>query len=164
MSNNNLPDGRPNEPFDFPVPVPPTLRAPTIAASSGGEDISRFFAAIMRHKWIVIIAGVVGLGAGIGASQFVKPTYVTQGTIWIEGEEGNGRGNMGPILAGQLLNSFAWVQLLKSFQVMDYVVNEEKLFVHARSPQYQWAFKDITLKDRFRPGSYRLAVLDNSTW
>ena len=135
-------------------------RAPVMAPqTSNAPEMVRFMAAVMRFKWIILAAGILGGIVGLFAGRLVKPQYSAYGSIFIEPSD-NRRGG-GPIQAMQLLESYAWVELLKSFQVLDYVVEKENLFIEAG--ENNWMFADFDLKERFRPGRYRFAVQSQET-
>src|SRR5439155_11389728 len=74
--------------------------------------------------------------AGFGVARFVRPQYGAQATIWIDATErerwGQGQ-DRGPIRQGQLLDPQAWVDLLKSYVVLDQVVRDQRLFVSPES-------------------------------
>ena len=129
-------------------------QAQPFTAPPSASEFARFLAALYRHKWLVVLAVILGLGAGLGASRFFHPEYVAQGKVWIEGSSREGD-NQGPIRAMELLKSYAWVELLKSYTVLDYVVKEQRLFIEAGEFQ---AFDSFELSDRFRPGDYRLTI------
>ncbi|HEM45700.1 MAG TPA: hypothetical protein ENO23_01515, partial [Alphaproteobacteria bacterium] len=58
-------------------------------------DPRRLFAAVLRHKWLVLALTVLGAAAGFVATRFMPDQYTAQATVWIEG--GSGRGESGPI-------------------------------------------------------------------
>lgn len=119
-------------------------------------DWRRYLAAIMRYRWWIVAATVAGCGGGILASRMVPALYQTQTTIWIQtaDERGNARG---PIGSDQLFESSAWIDLLRSYVVLDEVARELRLFLRPDS-RYGNAFASFTIDDGYRPGYYRLAV------
>jgi capsular exopolysaccharide synthesis family protein len=139
-------------------------RAPAYAppAEAGALDIARLIQAVFRYKWFVVAALVLGAGAGLAASTFVKPHYEARGRIWIAESGGQDAGNQGPIREAPLLETYGWVQLLKSYAVLDSVVDKLKLFV-TTAPADEPLFATFGLRDRFRVGSYRLTVNWNGT-
>ena len=163
-------------PSDPPPPVPapaapaalaaavPLAPPPAGASGGGGGDLARLLAAVYRRKWLVLAVTAAGVAAGWGASRMVSPQYMAQGTVWIETTE-RGQANTGPIRSAELLQSYAWVELLKSYAVLDHVVREERLFVEPASPADRAPLAGFALTERFRPGRYRLAVSrDGATW
>ncbi len=121
------------------------------------NPIRRYLAALKRYRWMVL--GVVALGTALGAyaTRFVKPEYKVSSTIWIQ-SEGEGRAASGPIRSSELLQASAWVELLRSYTVLDYVVREERLYLKPASAGDSTALAGLTLRERFRPGAYKLAV------
>src|SRR5213076_1863957 len=82
-----------------------------------------------------------------------------QAKIWIdvEGRHGADRGPT-PIRPSQLLDAESWVDLLKSYVVLDQVVRDERLFVDPSSPADAQAVEGLRVADQYRPGAYRFAV------
>jgi succinoglycan biosynthesis transport protein ExoP len=147
-----------------PSTGPPPEYAPRVAApDAGGGDLLRLAAAVYRRKWWVLAALLAGTGAGLAASRLVAPQYVAQGTVWVETTD-RGGANTGPIRSAQLLQSYAWVELLKSYAVLDHVVREERLFVQPASPADARLLAGFALAERFSPGRYRLEVDANGGW
>ena len=125
-----------------------------------GTDWRRYVAAVMRYKWLIVLTTVLGLGGGLAAVRFVKPEYVAQAAVWIETTQ-RGAANQGPIQSGQLLESYGWVELLKSFVVLDPAVQELRLYLALKQPGDSAIFDSFRLAERFRPGEYRLTVAEN---
>jgi succinoglycan biosynthesis transport protein ExoP len=124
-------------------------------------DFRRMFAALGRYKWLVLGCSIAGLAAGVGISRFVPPRYRVQATIWIDigdpRSQGGSRGQSGPIRPDQLLPGAAWLDLLRSYVVLDTVVSELRLYLSTR-PADRILFETFRLKDRFRAGEYRLEL------
>lgn len=127
---------------------------------SGSQlDVRRYVAAVVRYKWLIIALFVAGTAAGLGVSRLLKPQYGVQTTIWIEVTE-PGEAGRGPIQTGQLLQSYAWIDLLRSFRVLDPVVKDLRLYLSVADPADTVVFRDFSLLERFRPGEYRLEIAD----
>lgn len=122
-----------------------------------GNALRRYLAALKRYRWIVLGVVALGTAAGAYATRFVKPEYKVSSTIWIQ-SEGSGSAGTGPIRSSELLQASAWVELLRSYTVLDYVVREERLYLKPRSSADSAALASLTLRDRFRPGEYKLEV------
>ena len=157
----------PSDPPHVPAPAPPPRAsdaAPLLAADARGGELRRFAAAVWRFKWLVLAITAAGAAAGVGAARMVAPEYVAQGTVWIE-QSDRAAATQGPIRSAELLQSYAWVELLKSYAVLDSVVEAERLYVDAGSAADRAALAGFALKGRVRPGSYRLRVeADGATW
>lgn len=117
----------------------------------------RYLNAVVRYKWIVLLALALGTGGGIVATRFVEPQYQAQLTIWIERGI---QGQAAPIQAGGLLGGEQWLELLRSFVVLDHVVQELRLYVKPKSRADAPLFETFALAERFSPGEYRLRVDD----
>ncbi|HET6229399.1 MAG TPA: polysaccharide biosynthesis tyrosine autokinase [Longimicrobiaceae bacterium] len=145
-------------PLPQPAPVQPAAdwpSPPPQAPGSGGA--LRVLGALMRRKWLVLGLTAAGIGAGVGAAGFVKPEYQVQGTVWIEGGDRDAA-NRGPIRGGELLQSFAWVELLKSYAILDPVVLDQRLYLDPALPGDAALFAGFRAEGTPVPGSYRLDV------
>jgi tyrosine-protein kinase Etk/Wzc len=120
---------------------------------SEGVQLGRVFAALKRFKWLILLITMLGTGAGILVTRFLDPEYTVQATIWVESPpERNG-----PVRAEGLLQSYAWVELLNTYTVLDSVVAKERLYLQ-HAPEDSAAFRTFTLAESFRPGQYVLQV------
>lgn len=142
------------------APLRATVRSalPEWAANPADEtfDWRRYWSAILRNRWWVVAGTVLGLGMGVSAARLLKPLFRVQATVWIDVDRQNA--NRGPIRQGQLLEAGAWVDLLRSYAVLDNVVHDLRLYVNAASPADSLAFSTFDVTERFRPGRYRLVV------
>lgn len=142
-----------------PVPASATAHPPAPAPEpydegEGGADLQRYIQAFLRFKWVIIVAGLLGLGGGVAAVKLTKPQYSTHATVWISSPRT--AGGPAPIVTGQLLRSASWIELLKSNTVLDPVVRELRLYLTLDNPADSAAFAGFELADRFRPGRYAL--------
>ncbi|MBX6364264.1 MAG: polysaccharide biosynthesis tyrosine autokinase [Gemmatimonadetes bacterium] len=120
---------------------------------SKGPGFRRLLAAVVRYKWLVAGLMVLGTAAGLLLSRFVKPEYVADATVWIDGPQDRG----GPIQGSELLQNTAWVDLLKSYTVLDYVVSTERLYLQY-DVRDRALFQNFELASRFIPGGYEFQV------
>lgn len=120
-------------------------------------DVRRYLFAILRYKWLLALAVVLGSGGAYLAWTSVAVTYTAESSLWIEVEGRRSSGDVEPIRAGGLLESNAWIELLRSFTVLDSVVKQERLYVRP-PPEYAPAFANFRLGDPFAPGDYELRV------
>lgn len=138
---------------------------PIPLGGSGGLDLRRYLAALARYKWLVLGIMILGTAGGIVASRLFQPQYSAHATIWIETSQPGQSSGQGPIQSGQLLHSFAWLDLLKSYTVLDSVVLEQRLYLSVHSPADSAVMADFGVSDPVRPGFYRLTVdKDGKRW
>ena len=116
--------------------------------SGGGVHWGRYIDSIRRHKWLILLITVAGTALGFFVTQFLTPKYIAQSTVWI-GEGGRGSGGSGPIRAPQLLNSYAWIELVNSYAVLEPVVREMALNVVPADEDAAEAMRDVRLADGF---------------
>ena len=116
-------------------------------------QIARILAAIRRYKWLVVAVSTVGIAGSIAATRFLTPEYQTSATIYIQ----TPAGAQGPIQAQQLLGNDSWVQLVRSYAVIDPVVRQLRLYLaHAKGDSTPFA--RLELANRFQPGAYILKL------
>jgi capsular exopolysaccharide synthesis family protein len=120
------------------------------------SPVQKYLGAVLRRKWLLVLALVVGAAGAAGAYTVLGVEYTVQGSLWVQ-MEGRGDGDVGPIRQGELLESYAWLELLKSYSVLDPVVRSQKLYL-SYPPEHADAFVDFDLADRFLPGTYALTV------
>ena len=128
------------------------------AAGDEPLDWPRYVAAVLRYRWWLLgLVAVGGLG-GIAAGRYVPPSYQVQATIWIQSSsEPRGGANRGPIGANQLFESYAWVDLLRSYVVLDQVARDLRLYLVPERGA-AGAFAGFSVRATYRPGRYRIVV------
>jgi capsular exopolysaccharide synthesis family protein len=166
MSTHHLPLPPVSQP---PAPLAPSQPAPLgshlgLVGGGGIEEQSldwrRVLSAVMRFKWLICGVTMLGTAAGFGAGHYVKPQFGAQATIWIDASQrrGDRPDAPRPIREGQLLEAQAWVDLLKSYVVMDQVVREQRLFLQPKTKADAALLTSFQVADRYQPGAYRLTV------
>ena len=120
-------------------------------------DWRRYMAAALHRRWWIVAGTALGLAAGVAGARLLPPQYRVQATVWVDGPDRQDP-NRGPIRQGQLLQAYAWVDLLRSFAVLDSVVRQQRLYVSAGGAADTLALASFDVADHFRPGSYRLAI------
>lgn len=119
-------------------------------------SFERPLAAIRRYKWVILGMLILAIPAGMVATRLMNPQYEVRATIWIEPET---RGdNSGPIRSQELLASTAWVELLRSYRIVDAVVREHALYVKPESRGDFWMFSNFDIANRFIPGKYEVEI------
>jgi len=123
----------------------------------GGVDWRRLLTAVLRFKWLICSVTLLGSGAGVAATRFLRPQYLAQATIWIDETDRRGT-DQGPIRSRQLLDPESWVDLLRSYVVLDHVVRDQRLFLTPGSPADTAVLGTLGVGEDYRPGAYRLSV------
>jgi polysaccharide biosynthesis transport protein len=137
----------------LPATWTPAVPAPSVPR----PPFERPLSAIRRYKWVslgILILAVIG---GVLATRFVKPQYEVRATIWIEPETPMSDAT-GPIRSHELLNSSAWVELLRSYRIVDAVVQQLALYVQPEKAADQPLFSGFAIANRFIPGDYELKI------
>ncbi len=125
-----------------------------------GLDWRRYFSAAYRYKWLILLVTAAATGIGIMATlSLYRYEYQAGAKIWIEVENRVAR-NQGPVGSGVLLDSHSWIDLLETYAVLEEVVKERLLYLRFPSKHAQ-LFDSLTLRERVRPGAYRLEVDDS---
>jgi len=120
-------------------------------------DWARLGSAALRYRWWILALGGMGMLGGIGGGRMLPHSYQVQATIWIQSPESRGATGRGPIGANQLFESYAWVDLLKSYVVLDQVARDLKLYLSSARGA-GGAFAGFVVSDTYRPGRYRIVV------
>lgn len=158
MTSKHLPMIRGPE---MPSPTVPRPRTTSFAADEEtGPDWRRIASALWHYKWVVVLTSVLGIGAGVAATRVVSPEYVAQATVWIDVPDRRGTDRGGPIRPRGLLDSDAWIDLLRSYVVLDHVVREQRLYLELKAADEAPRFAGFEVAEGFRPGDYRLRVDD----
>lgn len=158
-----LPEARPAA-HDI-VPVSAAQSSPLGGVPPTAQDAAkwdRILAALRRHAPLVIAVTLAGSAIGYLASRRVEPLYDAQATVWINSSSAQ---QSGPIRAQELLPSASWVELLRSFAIVDPVVRRLNLNLSYDRPADSTLFRSFVSGPRLRPGEYTLRVArDGRTW
>lgn len=139
-------------------PVPPGPLYGGTDDDDRGVPFSRRLSAIRRYWWLIAALTVVGATAGFVATRFVKPTYEARATIWIQEVAPPTRDQTGPIRGREMLTASSWVELFKSFTIVDSVVMQLGLHVTPDSPRDSSMFRGVTVDNSLLPNRYVLSV------
>jgi capsular exopolysaccharide synthesis family protein len=112
--------------------------------------------AVKRFRWLILGFLLLGLGGGLVATRFIQPEYRVNATIFVESPNAGRQGE--PIQGGELLAGQSWVQLLRSFKVLDPVVRQRGLYLLGVGGADSALFRGFTLGNRFLPGEYEFVV------
>jgi succinoglycan biosynthesis transport protein ExoP len=118
-----------------------------------GVPWGRYIEALKRHA--LLILAIVGAGAflGILAARTVQPVYDVQSTVWIASGSSQ---QSGPIRPQQLLPATSWIELLRSFSIIDPVVRNLKLNIGYKLPADSIFFGRFESLPSLHPGAYLL--------
>ena len=107
---------------------------------------------MLRFKWLVVLGTILG-GAG-GAVGWARTDleYVARASLWIQGAQGRS----GPISGGNLLTASSWIDLLRSFTVLNAVVIDQGLYLTVSDTISSSAFSSFGLEEQFVPGDYEI--------
>lgn len=121
----------------------------------GGLDLRRLLSAVWRRKWLVVAFGALGIVAGYGASRLVKPIYEAQASIQLPAVVRSAGSN--PLMrAAPILEGTGWVELLRSFAVLDEVVLQRRLFLETSSVTDRALLDNLSVAPNLVPGVYRV--------
>ncbi len=144
--------------FDLNSTAGPWFRDGDGGLPSSGFSWRRYLRAVARYKWLLLGLTILGAAAGFQVSRTMKPTYGVEATLWVQTPPRGVQAQDGPFRASQLLGTTGWLELLKSYVVVDHVVREHKLFLTNDGPAAQGLFDSFELGLDTKPGSYRLEV------
>ena len=150
----NLPvPGQPAGPLG---PYEPRQVVPPEDEQTGGPGMKRYMAAVLRYKWIVVALVAAGTVGGWYAGRFVELQYRAQATVLLGGTSRQDMAQ-GPIQTSDLLGGADWLSLLQSFEVLDYVAWEERLYLE-HAARDSAVMRTFSVDSTFAPGEYRLRV------
>jgi polysaccharide biosynthesis transport protein len=123
-----------------------------------GDQIARSISAIKRYKWLVLAVIAIGSAAGFVVTRFIEPKYDVQSSIWIAATPGRA-GQIGPVSAPGLVNSdVAWMELARSFSVLDKVVGKLALYVYPDNAGDTLVVRELFPSDSLQVGPYQLKI------
>ena len=131
-----------------------------------GPDWGRALSAIRRHATLVIAVAAVGIAATVVVAQRMHAVYRSTTTIWIASQnEVQGRGaQLGPIRQDQLLQWESWIDLLRSYAILDPVVHDLNLNLIPSSPADSNLFTTFASAPDIRPDLYTLRIADDGAF
>lgn len=123
----------------------------------GGIDFRRYLSALVRHKWLILALTIAGTVAGTVGSMFVKPVYEARAAVQLPSAGRQWQQN--PTGAVPLVDGLGWVELVRSFQVLDDVVRQRKAYLEFSAKSDSVYFTNFALGDDYVPDQYRLELL-----
>jgi polysaccharide biosynthesis transport protein len=138
--------------------------ARNMAGSFGGDgggsgpavtDWRRVRSALWRFKWLVVTLPLLAAVGGYGASRFIKPFYTARATVWI-----NRQSEFTTMQApqGAPFGPDAWIDLMRSYVVIDSVVSERHLSLSVQPFDSALVSSFAGVEARLTPGRFELTV------
>ena len=141
------------------MPAPAEWEAPGTKYNFAGEPEgipwSRYIDAIKRHWLLILAVVIVGSLVGRVAARSVRPIYEAEATVWINA---SGVQQTSPLKQPPFLSSGSWVELLRSFAIVDPVVRDLKLNLSYLQRGDSTLFRSFAWTPDVKPGAYTLTV------
>ena len=137
----------------YAVPAGAPVFRDTAPFEQEGIPWARYIDALKRHAILIVVIVAAGTALGLFASRRVEPVYDVQATVWIAAGVAP---QSGPIRPQQLLPATSWVELLRSFAIIDPVVRKLNLNVSYKRPGDSVFFRNFASTALLRPGGYVL--------
>jgi len=123
------------------------------SSETQGVPWSRYIEAFKRHALLILAITATGSAIGLLAARRVQPSYDVQSTVWIASGVSP---QSGPIRPQQLLPATSWVELLRSYAIIDPVVHKLRLNVFYKQPSDSIFFAGFESLANLHPGAYLL--------
>jgi len=151
---HSIPSGETVEPASYAeVPGSSTWPGTTNSFEPEGVPWGRYIEALKRHTLLILAIVALGSAIGLFAARRVQPVYDVQSTVWIASGSSQ---QTGPIRPQQLLPATSWIELLRSFSIIDPVVKNLRLNVGYKFPGDSIFFAGFESLPSLRPGAYLL--------
>ena len=121
-----------------------------------GEGIHR---SVLRYTLLVAGAFLIAAPGSYLAWTHLQLVYRAEGSLWVADAGRQGSGDAMPEGAGELPASSAWIELLRSYRVLERVVVDRQLYLR-RPEEDAPAFASFTVAGEFVAGTYELQILD----
>lgn len=148
-------------PPDYPAraalpPESPESYGYESSAPESGSPIRRYISAVWRQRWLILALSVAGLAVGYGLNRVVKPTYEAQASVQIPFTS-RGFTAPNPLRSAPLFEGRGWLELLRSFEVLDEVVRKRRLFLEPAVIADTQYLATLELGENFVPDEYVLS-------
>jgi succinoglycan biosynthesis transport protein ExoP len=135
--------------------APRVLPGSASALESEGIPWARYIDALKRHALLIVAIVAAGSALGMFVARRVQPVYDVQSTVWIAAVASS---QSGPIRPQQLLPATSWIELLRSYAIIDPVVRKLRLNIAYRQPGDSIFFGGFESLPSLRPGAYVLKI------
>lgn len=141
-------------PYGYGYGPPPFGEDPD---DDSGLDVWKIPQILWRHKWMMVAAVLLGLGAGYMVARMQVPRFSTQALVQV-GEPQRQQAGVTAIETGVRFSPLSWANLMRSNRVLERVVDELNLFVWAEAPTTPDVFLDAEVVGTIRRGQYSVRV------
>src|SRR5690348_5944294 len=124
------------------------------APPQGAVNLGRYFAALKRYKWLIVVTLLLGTIGAVAATRIIKPSYSVDTTIVVS----ESPDPKGPVQAGAMLREQAWRELLQSFAILDPVARQTGSFLTPKNEADSTMFRGFEPTSDLQPGNYILRV------
>ncbi len=129
---------------------------PLGAAGEPGVPWARYLSAIWRYKWLVVLATLIGAAAGVAAGRRIRPTYSVQATLLVSTDRREHSTDVARTV--ELVSGTSWVDLLRSYAILERVARRAGLHALPISPQDRVLFAGLIVRDTMRAGRMAIRV------
>jgi len=143
---------------------PPPHPAPRFDDLDEGPDWRRALGAVRRHAGLVLAVAALGAIATVFVARRIQPTFRATATIWIASQNEARGAHLGPIRQDQLLQWESWIDLLRSYAILDPVVLDLHLNVAPADPVDSALFRNFSSTGAVKAGTYTLSITDDGAW
>ncbi len=147
--------GAPLPANDFAGALPGDFSGDGSAPPEAGTDWRRIRSALWRFKWLVITLPVLAAIGGYGASRLIKPLYRARATVWIN-KQAEAPGTQ--LQPGAQFGTEAWVDLIRSYTVIDRAVSERHLSFSVQPFDSALTASFAGFDEHFTPGSFTITI------
>ena len=144
----------------YGVPIQPGFNVPP-GSDTEGIPWPRYLEVLKRHFLMILALVVAGSALGLLAARRVEPVYDAQATVWIASGVSP---QTGPIRPQQLLAATSWVELLRSYAIIDPIVHQLRLNVSPKQPRDSVFFRQFESLSTLRAGEYVLKIGGNGDY
>jgi capsular exopolysaccharide synthesis family protein len=121
-----------------------------------GAKLRRYWAAIKRFRWIIIVLAILGTAAGVAATRLIQPMYEAHGKVWIADVNNGGKSSV--TYRPELLPAGSWIELFRSATVVNRVVAETHIWYTPKNWQDSTILRGMMPTPRTVSGDYTLAL------
>jgi hypothetical protein len=116
-------------------------------------DFRRLWSAIWRQRVLILALTFGGLVAGFGLSRLLQPVYEAQASLQVP-VVSRSFGAANPLRSAPLFEGRGWIELLRSYAVLDEVVRKRRLYLEPASSSDWSFFSTFAISQEARWGEY----------